>query len=55
MKLTDKELGMDRSISRRDFPNGAASAAAVTAMSGGSLASINVAVDRAYRAIAEVV
>ena len=38
MKLSDKELGMDRSISRRDFLDGAAAVAAVTAMSGGALA-----------------
>lgn len=37
MKLTDNELGMDRSISRRDFLNVAASAAAVTAMPGGGI------------------
>ena len=34
MNLTDKELGMDRSISRRDFLNGAAAITAATAIPG---------------------
>ncbi|MFQ6007093.1 MAG: NAD(P)-binding protein, partial [Woeseia sp.] len=38
MKLSDKELGMDRSISRRDFLNGAAAVTAATAMPGGAIA-----------------
>jgi len=38
MNLSDKELGMDRPISRRDFLNGAAATAAVTAMPAGVLA-----------------
>ena len=38
MKLSDKELGMDRAISRRDFLNGAAAITAATAMPGGVLA-----------------
>ena len=41
MKLSDKELGMDRSISRRDFLNGAAAVTAVTAMYGSALANSN--------------
>ncbi len=41
MKLSDKELGMDRSISRRDFLNSAAAVTAVTAMYGGALAAGN--------------
>ncbi len=41
MKLSDKELGMDRSISRRDFLNSAAAVTAVTAMYGGALANSN--------------
>ena len=41
MDLSDKELGMGRSISRRDFLNGAAAITAVTAMPGGVLASNN--------------
>ena len=38
MNLSDKELGMDRSISRRDFLNGAAAITTVTAIPGGALA-----------------
>jgi spermidine dehydrogenase len=39
MNYSDKELGMDRTISRRDFLNGAAAITAVNAMPGGALAS----------------
>ncbi len=38
MKFTDKELGMDRAISRRDFIDGAAAFAATTAVPGVSFA-----------------
>jgi len=41
MNLSDKELGMDRSISRRDFLNGAAAITTVTAIPGGALAGSN--------------
>jgi len=41
MNLSDKELGMDRSISRRDFLNGAAAVTTVSAMPGGSFAGSN--------------
>ncbi len=41
MNLSDKELGMDRSISRRDFLNGAAAITTVSAMPGGALAGSN--------------
>ena len=41
MKLSDKELGMDRSISRRDFLNSAAAVTAVTAMYGSAFANSN--------------
>ena len=41
MAFSDKELGMDRSISRRDFLNGAAAITATAAMRGGVLASSN--------------
>jgi spermidine dehydrogenase len=36
MKLSDKELGMDRPISRRDFLNGAAAITAVSTIPGGA-------------------
>ena len=39
MKLSDKELGMDRAISRRDFLNGTATIIAAVALPGGALAS----------------
>ena len=39
--LSDKELGMDRSISRRDFLDGAAAVAAVSALPGSALAGGN--------------
>ena len=39
MKLGDKELGMDRAISRRDFLNGSAAIIAAAALPGGALAS----------------
>ena len=39
MKLGDKELGMDRAISRRDFLNGSATIIAAAALPGGALAS----------------
>ena len=38
MKFSDKELGMDKSISRRDFLNGVAAVTAVAAMPNSSLA-----------------
>ena len=38
MNLSDKELGMDRSISRRDFLNGAAAVTTVSALPGGAFA-----------------
>jgi spermidine dehydrogenase len=41
MNLSDKELGMDRSISRRDFLNGAAAVTTVSALPGGAFASSN--------------
>ncbi len=41
MNLSDKDLGMDRSISRRDFLNGAAAITTVTAIPGGALAGSN--------------
>jgi len=47
MKFTDKELGMDQSISRRDFLNGAAAITTVTAMPGASLADGNDSADAA--------
>ena len=39
MKLSDKELGMDRAISRRDFLNGTATIIAAVALPGSALAS----------------
>ena len=41
VNLSDKELGMDRPISRRDFLDGAAAITAVTAMPGVALAGSN--------------
>ena len=41
MKLSDKELGMDRAISRRDFLNGAAAITAAAAMPSSVLAGGN--------------
>ena len=39
MKLSDKELGMDRAISRRDFLNGTATIIAAVALPGSALTS----------------
>jgi spermidine dehydrogenase len=38
MKLTDKQLGMDRAITRRDFINGAAVLTAASALPPGAMA-----------------
>ena len=48
MKLSDKELGMDRSISRRDFLNGAAAVTAAGTLPGGALADSIDAADANY-------